>query len=147
MKKFCLVLAILMLFAAVVPIYANAEEPDFPCGGAIELVDVKILYSPITSRIVLGKSDPKIEGTVLKITYPDGSNEILKVKKDGNRYCAGNFSGTIFDFCANGKENRCNYGIVCKTVSFSCYKAFGGYEGDADFVYLCIPKLSEIINV
>ncbi len=147
MKKICLVLAILMLFTAVVPIYANAEEPDFPCGGAIEPVDVRILYSPITSRIVFGKSDPKIEGTVLKITYPDGSNEILKVKKDGDRYCAGDFSVTIFDYCSNGTENCCDYGIVCKTVSVSYYKAFGGYDGDADFVYLCIPKFSEIINI
>lgn len=50
MKKICLIIAFVMIFVSLASIGASAEtvnDPDFPCGGVIEMVDVDILYVPL----------------------------------------------------------------------------------------------------
>ena len=54
-KIFSLLLAIIICSTAFIPAFAeNGYEPDFPCGGVIEGVEVRILYAPLKSRILYG---------------------------------------------------------------------------------------------
>ena len=124
--------------------YTSEDEPEFPCGGVIEAVDVKILYSPLSSRISIGNYEPNLEGIVLLITYPNGEKEILTVKEKDGSYCAGNFSARInFSY----HENPPEYGFVNEMLYIYWDKDWGGNNGYADFVYLYLPAFREISDI
>lgn len=148
--KFLKATAWIMIFATVFSFTltgftVSAEEPDFPCGGVIEEVDVKILYAPLTSRVVISGFGPVITGTVLKITYPNGESEILTVKQNGNEYYAGDFSVHMPYFELESIQ-VVDYGIVSKTIYISTEgKQHGGYSGETDFIYLNLPSFGDII--
>lgn len=127
-----------MAFAAS---YEPEEEIEFPCGGVVEAVDVKILYSPISSRILIGNYEPDLEGTVLLITYPDGKKEILTVEKKDRSYYAGDFSVNIYFWF---DEEPPEYGFVEKSMSVHYDMTFGGYSGYKDFVYLYLPSIEDV---
>ncbi|MBQ3004860.1 MAG: hypothetical protein IJD88_02915 [Clostridia bacterium] len=124
--------------------YTSDDESDLPCGGPIEMINVKILYSPLSSRILIGDYEPNLEGIVLLITYPNGEKEILTVKEKDGLYCAGNFSAIIHFWY---HENPPEYGFVNKTLSVYWDKNWGGYDGDADFIYLYLPAFREIPDI
>ena len=121
--------------------YENEDEPEFPCGGVIEMVDIKILYSPLSSRILIGNYEPELDGIVLLLTYPDGEKEILTVEEKDGLYYAGNFKvGINFWF----DEEPPEYGVVKKSLSAHYDMTFGGYSGYKDFVYLYLPSFENI---
>ena len=148
--KFLKASAWIMIFATVFTLtltgfVASAEESDLPCGGVIEEVDVKILYAPPTSRVVIGGFGPVITGTVLKIIYPNGESEILTVKQNGNEYYAGDFSVHMSYFELESIQ-VVDYGIISKTLYISNEgKQHGGYSGETDFIYLNLPSFGDII--
>lgn len=148
--KFLKASAWIMIFATVFSLtltgfVASAEESDLPCGGVIEEVDVKILYAPPTSRVVIGGFGPVITGTVLKIIYPNGESEILTVKQNGNEYYAGDFSVHMPYFELESIQ-VVDYGIISKTLYISNEgKQHGGYSGETDFIYLNLPSVMEFV--
>ncbi len=123
---------------------SHEDEPEFPCGGVIEMVDVKILYSPLTNLISTGDFEPEIEETVLLITYPDGEKEILTVSKNDGLYTAGNFSARIWEYY---DEEEPSYGFVEKTLYIYYDKLWGGYSGESELVYLYLPALEDIPDI
>lgn len=146
MKKICYILTTLLLLVSFMTVYAGAFQEDdieFPCGGVIEMVDVKILCSPLSSRISIGDYEPELEGIVILITYPDGEKEILTVEKKDGLYYAGNFIVSIW-FSFNEKPE---YGLVNKILDVSWYKDWGGYYSYTDFVYLYLPSFEEIPDI
>lgn len=148
--KFLKASAWIMIFATVFSLtltgfVASAEESDLPCGGVIEEVDVKILYAPPTSRVVIGGFGPVITGTVLKTIYPNGESEILTVKQNSNEYYAGDFSVHMSYFELESIQ-VVDYGIISKTLYISNEgKQHGGYSGETDFIYLNLPSFGDII--
>lgn len=140
------ILVFVLSFTSVGLLGASAadDEHEFPCGGVIEEVDVKILYAPLTSRVVIDGYGPILTGTVLKVTYPDGESEILTVKQNGNEFYAGDYSVHMYYF--GFEPNISDYGIESRTIRISNEgkQQFGGYTGEADFVYLNLPSVSDI---
>ena len=146
LKTFSAILVFVLTFnsAGLMNASATDDEPDFPCGGVIEEVDVKILYAPPISRVVVGGFGPVITGTVLKVTYPNGESEMLTVKQNGNEYYAGDFSVYMSYFELESIQ-VVNYGVVSKTIRISNEgNQHGGYSGYADFVYLNLPSVAEV---
>lgn len=147
LKTVSLILVLILSFvsAGMLNAYAADEEPEFPCGGVIEEVDVKILYAPLTSRVVIGRFGPVITGTVIKVTYPDGKSEILTVVKDGGDYYAGEFD--VYNYDVGYEPDISNYGIKSRTIVISNEgkQEFGGYSGEVDLIYLSIPSFSDIL--
>lgn len=123
--------------------FAADDEPEFPCGGVIEEVDVKILYAPLMNRIAIGGYGPILTGTVLKVTYPDGESEILTVKQNGNEYCAGDYSVYISYF--GFEPVIIDYGIAKENVYINRdIENHVGYSGMTDFTYLNLPSVVDI---
>lgn len=148
MKKICLIIAFVMIFVSLASIGASAEnvnDPDFPCGGVIEMVDVDILYVPLKSYLTGDNIEDKLTGAKVRITYPDGDSEIYTIEKIGNRYYAGDFSVRVgFEGLEAGKI--ITYGLVTKSVDF--YREIVnrvGYSGETDFVFLYLPSFSDIL--
>lgn len=151
MKKrifaFSLVLSIVFLCISAIPSVAYAEntQEDLPCGGAIELVDIKVLFTPISNLIRISETKPSLTGTVLKVTYPDGTNEIVTVEKTENGYSAGKFSINYYSFDGLEMGEIINYGLVSKKITAdSDNGAFEKYSGDFEFVYLHLPSFEDI---
>lgn len=146
LKAVSVIMVLVLSFTLVGLLNASAvdNEPDFPCGGVIEEVDVKILFSPPTSRVVIGRFGPVLTGTVLKVTYPDGESEILTVKKNGGEYYAGDYSVHLFNF--GFEPIISDYGIENKALYLSReIENFVGYSGEADFIYLNLPSVADIV--
>lgn len=144
-KILSLILSAVILLCSFTTAFAASYEPEeeieFPCGGVIEAVDIKILYSPISSRILIGNYEPDLEGIVLLITYPDGKKEILTVEKKDEVYYAGDFSVNIY---FRFDEEPPEYGFVEKSMSVHYDMTFGGYSGYKDFVYLYLPSIEDV---
>lgn len=146
LKALSLILVFMLTFISMglLNAWAADEEPEFPCGGVIEDVDVKVIYTPLSNRVVIGGFGPVLTGTVLKITYPNGESEILTVEQNGNEYYAGDFSVYISYF---GFEPVIeDYGIVSESIYITNERKqqHGGYSGEADFTYLNLPSVVDI---
>lgn len=142
-KTIAIILTVFILIPAFTPAFA---EDDFPCGGVIENVDVKILYSPLRSRIAYGDFGLSFSGMVLKITYPNGEHEIVKVKENSNTYyTAGDFS---LNTCHLHKDEQGigDYGFVRSYFSLYMELNHGGYSSYPEFIYFNIPTLYDIYN-
>ncbi len=148
MKKLLLrAISVILVFvlsftsAGLLSAFAADDEPEFPCGGVIEEVDVKILYTPLMNRIAIGGYGPILTGTVLKVTYPDGESEILTVEKNDNYYSAGDYSVKIF----NVDPVIIDYGIAKENVYINRdIENHVGYSGMTDFTYLNLPSVVDI---
>ncbi len=149
MKKLSLLFAVVILFVSVFSVSASAateEEPDLPCGGVVEKIDVSVIYIPFKGRFLFGNTTSEITGTVLKVTYPDGSSEILTVGKEGNEYSAGKFSVSVFEKSETNIGKIENYGFLRKSINVSRgIENFVGYDGDTEFVCLHIPSCEEFM--
>jgi len=149
--KFISVMLVFALSSASAGLFctgaAAEEENNFPCGGVIEQVDMKIIYLPLYSRVVIGNFGPVLTGTVLKVTYPDGESEILTVKQNGNEYYAGDYSVHINYF--GFEPVITDYGFVCEPLHISDeYKLqHTRYRGETDFVYLNLPSVADIVYI
>lgn len=124
--------------------YESEDEIDFPCGGVIEMVEIKFLYSPLSSRILIGNYEPDLEGTVLLITYPDGEKEILTVEKKERLYYAGNFKVNVY---FGIDEIPPEYGFVKKPFFAHYEMKWGGYDGDSEFIYLYLPSFEDFLGL
>lgn len=146
LRSISVILVFVLTFTSAGLLSASAtdDEPDFPCGGVIEEVEVKILYAPLISRVVIGGFGPIITGTVLKVTYPDGESKILTVEQNGNEYYAGDFQ--VYTYYFGFEPNISDYGIESRTIRISNEgkQQFGGYSGAVDFVYLNLPSVVDI---
>lgn len=113
-----------------------------PC----EDVDVSVVYRPITSMVSFANFGPFLDGTVLKVTYADGTSEYITItseqaEDDSLVYVAGDYYVNVNFF--NTMEVK-SPGISRK--SFYIGKTVNGvqYEGlYRDFTYLYIPSLGE----
>ena len=146
LKAVSLILVFMLTFTSAV-LFAGAsdDEPDYPCGGVIEEVDVKVVYAPLPNRVVIGGFGPVLTGTVLRITYPNGESELLTVEENSDGYYAGDFSVYIDYF---GFEPVIeDYGIESKRfyITDEGKRQFGGYSGETDFVYLSLPSFADVI--
>ncbi len=147
-----LLIVAIVLSSIVMSVTAYAEieeEPEFPCGGVIEEVDIKILYTPISNLISISETEPTLTGTVLKITYPDGTSEILTVEEtERGYYQAGKFSVRVYRFNGLNMGEIIDYGLVSKTISlYYEFESFGGYSGDTEFVFLHLPSFEDIYQM
>lgn len=147
LKTFSAILVFVLTFTSAGLMNASAtdDEPEFPCGGVIEEVDVKILYAPPIRRVVIGGFGPIITGTALKVTYPNGESEILTVKQNGSKYYAGDFQ--VYTSYFGVEPNITDYGIESRTIRISNEgeQQFGGYSGAVDFIYLNLPSFADIV--
>lgn len=142
-KTIALILTVFVLLSAFTPAFA---EDDFPCGGVIEEVDVKILYSPLKSRIAYGDFGLSFSGMVLKITYPNGESEIVKVKEKCNTdYTAGNFSLSTYHLHKD-EQAVGDYGFVRSYFSLHQELNHGGYSAYPEFIYFNIPTPYDIYS-
>lgn len=115
-----------------------------PC----EDVDVSVVYRPITSMVSFANFGPFLDGTVLKVTYADGTSEYITItseqaEDDSLVYVAGDYNVNVNFF--NTMEVK-SPGISRK--SFYIGKTVNGvqYEGLCrDFTYLYISSLGELI--
>lgn len=147
-KILSLILALAMILGVCNFAFAENDSDD----GDILLpptedIEVSVLYAPVTSRIVYNQMGPFYDGVVLKITYCNGSSEILKVKRAENRYYkAGDFNVDSFLFFLEAVGQISNYGI--KTSGLYIYKHENGvlYEGGTDFAVISIPNIFEFFN-
>ena len=113
-----------------------------PC----EDVDVSVVYRPITSMVSFANFGPFLDGTVLKVTYADGTSEYITItseqaEDDSLVYVAGDYYVNVNFF--NTMEVK-SPGISRK--NFYIGKTVNGvqYEGlYRDFTYLYIPSLGE----
>lgn len=148
MKKKLLALSLILSIVFSVMLstaYAENTQEDLPCGGAIELVDIKVLFTPISNLISISETKPSLTGTVLKITYPDGTNEIVTIEKTENGYFAGKFSINYYTFDGLEMGEIINYGLVSKKITAdSDDGAFEKYSGDFEFIYLHLPSFEDI---
>ena len=147
----------LLLIAAIilssismsVTAYAEIEEePEYPCGGVIEEVDIKILYTPISNLIRISETEPTLTGTVLKITYPDGTSEVVTVEKTERYYKAGKFSVNMYFPYGTSEKEKSSYGFMTKMISLYYQReSFGGYSGDTEFVFLHLPSIEDVYQM
>ncbi len=144
-----IVAIVLSSIAMSVTAYAEVEEePEYPCGGVIEEVDVKILYTPISNLISISDTEPTLTGTVLKITYHDGTSEVVTVEGTERNYKAGKFSVSVYRFNGLNMGEIINYGLVSKTLSvYFDDKVPGGYSGETEFVFLHLPSIEDIYQL
>ncbi|MBO5409911.1 MAG: hypothetical protein J6A60_01475 [Clostridia bacterium] len=146
-KMFSVILVFVLTFTSARLLNASAtdDEPEFPCGGVVEEVEVKIFYAPLISRVVIGGFGPVLTGTVLRITYPNGESEFLTVEQNGNEYYAGDFLVYINYF--GFEPVIIDYGIVSESIYITSERKqqYGSYSGEADFIYLNLPTFADIV--
>lgn len=141
-----LILSVFLSYSSVLFCKANTldeEEIDFPCGGVIEEVGVDILLAPLSSKIVIGDCNPIIEDIILKITYPNGEHEIIKVERVGDEYRAGDFS--VFFSNVDAPDD---YGVVKRSIYIDKNNVtWGGYFGTIDYFYIFLPSFDDILQL
>lgn len=124
----------------------NPDEGNMPTLPPCEEVEVSVVYRPITSMISFANFGPFLDGTVLKVTYADGTSEHItisseKAEDDSLIYVAGDYYVNVNLF--NTMEVK-SPGINRK--SFYIFKTVNGVEYEGlyrDFTYLHIPSLGE----
>lgn len=148
-KLIALTLALIIsLSAATVFAYAESEESS-PTETEQIPVQIKFVYVPLKSRIVIGNFGPLFAGTVIRATYPDGTSELLTVRKTDNGYIAGDYKVEWnFFFIEQGgiQPTIINYGInsgVFRIINDNDETSH--YIGEELFNYLNLPSPTEII--
>lgn len=151
-KKFLSVILAIIICISTATVFAFAEdsEPN-PILPPTEDVEVTILYAPVISRIIYDKAGPFIDGMILKITYYDGSSEIVTVKRYtdfsntqsiyDNAYKAGDFTVSVWPyFFVDAIGYPENYGE--KEIGIHVVKRENNltYEGIANLSVLSIPN-------
>lgn len=135
----------------------NIEEPGYnegfmPTLPPSEDVEVSVVYRPLKSFFVFGVSSPDLKNTVLKITYPDGTSEKVKIEKSDNDfsdYVAGKYYVYIYTGAFNEPE-LINPGVNSKKIIVDYYEPEEGveYSGMCDeYKYLYIPSAEEFFYI
>ena len=152
-KLLSLFLAIILCMSSLT-LFASGEEnigiPEDDFGEATlppcEEVGISVVYRPLKSMVSFANFGPFLEGTVLEVTYADGTIDLITVesKKAEDEpliYVAGDYNVNINLF--NTMEIK-SPGINQKTIYITKYENGIQYEGlYEDFSYLYIPSLGE----
>lgn len=131
----------------------NIEEPGYnegfmPTLPPCEDVEISVVYRPLKSFFVIGVSAPDLEGTVLKITYYDGTSEKVKIEKSDNDfsdYVAGKYY--IYTSLFNEPE-LISVGLNSEKIIVDYYdfEEEIEYAGTyTDYKYLYIPSVEDLI--
>ena len=105
-KLLSVVLAIILCFGSMSIVSAQEVENDSdfldtPTLPTVEEVEVSVVYRPLKSLVSFAGFGPVLDGTVLKITYPDGQTEKVTVETNWigfSDYVAGEFNVNISCF-------------------------------------------------
>lgn len=144
LKKLLSVVLVFVLFLCSLTVIASAEENPEQSGA--DEVKVSIAFRPLKSYIVVGVSSPDLEGTVLKIIYPDGTSENVTIEKsdsDSSGYVAGKHR--IYTQLFNDPQ-LISFGLNTEKIIVRCNSEDGAeYSGMySDYKYLYIPSAEEI---
>lgn len=151
-KTFKKILSLILAFAVTLGVCTFAfAENDCDDGDIMlpptEDIEVSVVYAPVTSRIVYNQKGPFYDGVILKITYCDGTSEILKVKRTENGYYkAGDFNVDGFLFFLEAAGQISNYGIKTPGLHVSKHENGMLYEGSTGFAVISIPNIFEFFN-
>lgn len=149
-KLLSVVLAFSLCFGFVSAV-GSAEEIendsdflDTPTLPTVEEVEVSVVYRPLKSLVSFAGFGPVLDGTVLKITYPDGQTEKVTVETNWigfSDYVAGEFNVNISYF---DTMNIKTPGINKQRILLNGAKDDVEYDGVCSLDYLYIPSLGEI---
>ena len=149
-KLFSVVLTFLLCFSFVSAV-GSAEEIendsdflDTPTLPTVEEVEVSVVYRPLKSLVSFAGFGPLFDGTVLKVTYPDGSSETVTLETNWtglSDYVAGDFNvyTSYFD-----TMNVKSPGINKQRIVLNGVKDDVEYDGVCSLDYLYIPSFGEI---
>lgn len=145
-KLLSLVLAFILCLGSF-SIIASAEgaedDSDFvdtPTLPPCEEIEVSVVFRPLEGLISFAGFGPVFDGTVLKITYPDGETETVTLQTNWtglSSYVAGNFNVYINYFDTQEIKTP---GINKKKIVLHGMKNGVEYEGSCNLDYLCIPS-------
>ncbi len=143
------VLALLLCFgsmsiASAQEIENDSDFLDTPTLPTVEEVEVSVVYRPLKSLVSFAGFGPLFDGTVLKVTYPDGSSETVTLETNWtglSDYVAGDFNvyTSYFD-----TMNVKSPGINKQRILLNGAKDDVEYEGVCNLDYLYIPSPGEI---
>ncbi len=142
-KLLSFALALIMLLGICSLAFAQGDEDVNMLINSTEEIEVSIIYSPITSRIVYNKSKPMPYGMILKITYLDGKNEFVMVRKYKDGYVAGEFFVQPFCYFLDETGQAENYGIQEAILSLGKTENNVCYDGEVRFNVISIPNATE----
>lgn len=140
-KKLLSVILAIVLCLCSLTVGASAEEDE---GLRYEDVEVSVVYRPLKSLFVIGVSSPVLEDTVIKVTYPDGTIEKVRVEKDENDFYFADkyriYTSTFNDpqLISPGLNNG---KIIVRYDSEDGVRYSGAYT---DYTYLYIPSAEEL---
>lgn len=144
-KKLLSIVLVSAIFLCTLTVFASAEENT----GKPETYEVKVSvdYRPLKSYLVIGVSSPDLEGTVLKITYPDGTVEKVTIEKsdnDSSTYIAGKYR--IYTRLFN-EPQLISFGLNTEKIIVRYNSEDGAeYSGMfSDYKYLYIPSAEEVL--
>lgn len=150
-KKLIAIILALVLALSAATVFAYAEDSaDSPEASEPKSVEVEFLYVPLKSRIVIGKFGPLFHGTVIRVTYPDGTSEKLTVKKTDNGYVAGDFTVDWNYFYTDFDSTQLivlNYGANSGVFGIRKENSEYSYYGEELFNYFIIPSPAEIAGI
>lgn len=124
---------------------ADGNEGFMPTLPPCEEVDISVVYRPLKSCVSFADYGPFLDGIVLEITYPDGTNETVTIaQKDGDslEYDAGKYN--VYTNFFNTTEVR-SPGINTKKFVIDTYEDGVEYSGECEIDYLYIPSFGELI--
>lgn len=154
-KLLSIILAMVLCFCSLTVFASaqeNTEEPGcnegfMPTLPPSEEVEVSVLYRPLKSFFIFGVSSPDLKGTVLGITYPDGTSEKVKIEKSDNDfsdYVAGKYyiyTRLFYD------PELISFGLNNQKIIVDYYEPEEGIEYSGmcnDYKYLYIPSAEEL---
>ena len=151
-KLLSVILAVLLCFGFVSAV-GSAEEIendsdflDTPTLPTVEEVEVSAVYRPLKSLVSFAGFGPVLDGTVLKITYPDGTTEKVTLETNWtglSDYVAGDFN--VYTSYFDTMEIK-TPGINKKKVILHGMKNDETEcEGICTLSYLYIPSPAEMI--
>lgn len=148
-KLISLVLAFILCLCSL-SIIASAEgfddDSDFvdtPTLPPCEEIEVSVVFRPLEGLISFAGFGPVFDGTVLKITYPDGETETVTLETNWtglSSYVAGNFN--VYADYFETQEIK-TLGINKKEIILNGAKNGVEYEGKCSLDYLLIPSPAE----
>lgn len=151
-KKLLSIIFALVLCLCSLTVFASAEEnikePDYnegfmPTLPPSEDVEISVVYRPLKSFVSFAKLGPFLEGTVLKITYSDGTSENVTLEKSNNdfsEYVAGDYY--VYFGLFDTMEIK-SPGINKKTIVIDGFKNDVNYSGVYSMSYFYIPHPAE----
>lgn len=153
LKKLLSIILVLVLCLCSLTVFASAEEnieePGYnegfmPTLPPSEEVEVDVVFRPLKSFVSFAGFGPFLEGSILKITYSDGTSEKVTLERSDNdfsEYVAGDFYVYYGWFDTMKIKTP---GINIKTIVIDGFKNDINYSGNFNLSYFYIPSMAEI---